>query len=325
MPKLSIIIPVYNSEKYLYECLKSIEEEFSEDIEVIVVDDGSSDKSSSIYKKFTQFKNYKNENHGVSYSRNFGIEHSCGDYIMFVDADDYLSKNWKKNVFDFILNNQDCDILFFSSTYKNIINPKKLYDYIFQFDKSLNWFSPTWSKIYKRDLIKKNNIRYNEKIINGEDMIFNMYCVYFSKKNAFSCKNIYNFRVNNFSSTRKFNPKFFDSNEAFFCEIEKMIKKDENIFGKYLDYTVVNSIKKIIQKLSFIDLKYCSKYFDVFETYRYKKYISNYKNSKKISDKTYLFLLSKKMYYTLILKEKILTKLKKLKRFNTAGEFIIKI
>ena len=89
MVTLSIIIPVYNGEKYIKRCLDSIFTQSFENYEVIIVNDGSTDNTKNILDelKNDKLKIYNNENHGVSYSRNFGIEHSIGEYIMFVDVE----------------------------------------------------------------------------------------------------------------------------------------------------------------------------------------------------------------------------------------------
>jgi len=93
--KFSIIVPIYNVEKYLDFCLKSIKEQTFKDFEVIMVDDGSTDNSSDIAKKYVneQFKYYHKKNGGLSSARNYGVQHATGQYIMFVDSDDYIATN----------------------------------------------------------------------------------------------------------------------------------------------------------------------------------------------------------------------------------------
>ena len=96
---ISIIIPVYNAKEYIKECAKSIVNEITEQMEVIFIDDGSTDNSEDIYNKYKNIKDVKiikQRNHGVSYTRNKGIDEAAGKYIMFVDADDYLKKGWSK-------------------------------------------------------------------------------------------------------------------------------------------------------------------------------------------------------------------------------------
>ena len=97
MKKVSIIIPVYNVEKYLQKCLNSVENQKFKNIETIVVNDGSEDRSEEIIKKYQEkydnIKYLKKENGGLSDARNFGIKYATGDYICFLDADDYIDEN----------------------------------------------------------------------------------------------------------------------------------------------------------------------------------------------------------------------------------------
>jgi len=103
MPKVSIIVPVYNAEKYIKKCLDSILNQTYKDIEVIIVNDGSTDNSEEVIKQYLEKEEYniryfKNKNKGVSFSRNFGVNYAAGDYIFFVDADDYLDEKLLENL-----------------------------------------------------------------------------------------------------------------------------------------------------------------------------------------------------------------------------------
>ena len=104
MSKISIIVPVYNTEKYLSKCLNSLIKQTYKDIEIIVVNDGSKDKSLEIAKKIAKQDNrikvFNKENGGLSSARNFGIEKASGEYIGFVDSDDYI----KENMFEILYN-----------------------------------------------------------------------------------------------------------------------------------------------------------------------------------------------------------------------------
>ena len=95
--KFSIIVPVYNVEKYLDKCLKSLSEQSYSNFDVIVVNDGSSDNSQNIIDKYVnnnhRFKSFTKKNGGLSDARNFGLNYVSGDYILFVDGDDYLDKD----------------------------------------------------------------------------------------------------------------------------------------------------------------------------------------------------------------------------------------
>ena len=89
---ISIIVPIYNSEKYLNKCIDSLINQTEKNIEIILVNDGSTDNSEEIIKEYKdkRIKYYKNKNQGIGKTRNFGIEQATGSYIMFVDSDDYI-------------------------------------------------------------------------------------------------------------------------------------------------------------------------------------------------------------------------------------------
>ena len=105
-PKFSIIVPVYNTEKYLKRCLDSIEEQTFTDYEVIIVNDGSTDNSSDIISKYP-YKVINQKNQGLSMARNNGVKEAIGDYIIFLDSDDYIEKDLLKEISKSLINNPD--------------------------------------------------------------------------------------------------------------------------------------------------------------------------------------------------------------------------
>ena len=110
MKKISVIIPVYNTEKYLKRCFDSVIEQDYQNLELVIINDGSKDNSELIIKEYKEkypnlISYYKKENTGVADTRNFGIEKATGDYIMFLDSDDYIDKSLFKNLEEHINNN----------------------------------------------------------------------------------------------------------------------------------------------------------------------------------------------------------------------------
>ena len=156
--KLSIIIPVYNAEKYIGECIKSILQCDSSDIEIIIINDGSKDKSLSIIKEYQ--KNDKRiyiidkENEGVSIARNTGIKEAKGDWIMFVDADDILTNDW----FDIIKGymSSDFKILFFTNYLK-----RNLFYYFFHIIYDIL----IWHKIFRKITCNRMVIFFVKRVI----------------------------------------------------------------------------------------------------------------------------------------------------------------
>ena len=118
MPKISVIIPVYNTEKYIEKCLDSIYNQKMKDIEIIIVNDGSKDNSDTIIQKWIeknkeniQIKYLKKENGGLSDSRNFAIPYVTGEYISFIDSDDYIDENLYSNLEKYM--NEKIDLIKF--------------------------------------------------------------------------------------------------------------------------------------------------------------------------------------------------------------------
>lgn len=246
MISLSIIIPVYNTEKYLADCLDSIFVSEKDDFEVIIIDDGSTDSSGKICDDFA--KKYRNivvfheKNHGVSAARNFGIKHAKGKYIMFVDSDDTLEKDWI-NVLEKI---DDKDIYFIDDRLDE--NEKNILKYIVgRNEKNLIISAPT-SKIYRRGFLEKNNIKFEEKIIHGEDMLFLFEILCKTKSINIISKKIYNYRTYYGSSSRSFNEKIFESDKIFHEKVSQLdIGKDNKKF------LLQNSIFVLSQKISYLE------------------------------------------------------------------------
>lgn len=109
-PKVSVVVPVYNNQKYIEKCMDSLLEQSYQNIEIIVINDGSSDSSEKLLENYAQNDNriiyISQENHGVSYTRNRGLDSATGDYITFVDGDDYIGKDYIRDFVDCAERNQ---------------------------------------------------------------------------------------------------------------------------------------------------------------------------------------------------------------------------
>lgn len=184
MKKVSIIIPVYNSENYISDCLESILVQTYQNIEVIVVDDGSIDDSVNKCKEIQKNDNrvmiIKKKNGGVSSARNTGLKKSSGDYIIFVDSDDIIPANFVAEMVKAVSGNAEmavCGILektkkdVKKAVYSGNINVKD-FRFLMYAHNSIGGFC--CNKIYSSEIIKKNGIKFNEKIKNYEDMLFNI-------------------------------------------------------------------------------------------------------------------------------------------------------
>lgn len=190
--KLSVIIPVYNLEKYIERCLDSLTSQIDDEMEIIVVDDGSTDDSLNICKKYKKSRNimvFSQENQGVSAARNKGLELASGQYVIFIDGDDWIQKSSLQKVMK-IIDGQSPDVIVlgFSVDYENgeVINffdgsNRILTDKGEILEALLNPWS-VCGKVYKREIL--NHIQFDNCKI-AEDLLFN--CRVYETKKINSC------------------------------------------------------------------------------------------------------------------------------------------
>jgi Glycosyltransferases involved in cell wall biogenesis len=169
-------VPVYNAEKYLHRCINSILSQTFIDFELLLINDGSKDGSGKICDEYAEkdcrIRVFHKENSGVSSTRNLGLEHSIGEYIAFIDSDDYIDKDYLKSFslhYDFsmqgyIVHGKNDEIC----RYKHIVLVDKV-------GAELVWKGFTtspWGKLFRRDIIKNNAIYFPCGISYGEDSVF---------------------------------------------------------------------------------------------------------------------------------------------------------
>ena len=179
MPKISIIIPIYNAENYLKRCLNSVINQTLKDIEIICINDCSKDNSLEILKKYSKkdkrikIINLK-ENKGESKARNIGLDNTNSEYIAFLDNDDEIDLDFYEKLYNkAIKTNSDIvkagvDIINYDKKHQK----DNLNELIKQNNSKLYFTHYWWSAIYKSSLIKENNIKFLEKYEIGEDILF---------------------------------------------------------------------------------------------------------------------------------------------------------
>ena len=192
--KISVIIPVYNTEKYLKRCLESIISQDFIDIEVIVVNDCSIDNSLNIIKVLMNRDNRiklinKQKNEGLSAARNSGIKIAKGEYILHIDSDDWIEKNYFLEVYEYA-KNHNADIVI-TDFYKDFDNGKLIYvkDQEENIGKEemlkniflMNSYPSVWNKLIRRELYIKNKIFHPLGVSIGEDLYVTPKLIYFSK------------------------------------------------------------------------------------------------------------------------------------------------
>lgn len=177
MPKVSIIVPIYNVEKYIEKCLDSLVLQTLEDIQIVLVNDGSTDSSGEIAKKYAGKYQEKmiyveKENGGLSDARNFGIKYATGEFIAFLDSDDYVEKNAYEEMYNTAIKTGadyvECDFLW---EYPNKTKKDKQYKYTNKKEMLSFVRVVAWNKLIKRELIIQNNIEF-PKGLRYEDVEF---------------------------------------------------------------------------------------------------------------------------------------------------------
>ncbi len=212
-PVVSFVIPMYNVEKYIKQCVDSIVNQSFRDIEIILVDDGSPDKSGEIADQLSledsRIKVIHNKNQGVSSARNTGVKLASGTYIVFVDGDDYISMDYteymlgiaSKTGADFIMsknchyfpgrNSQiDCDNIF---VWKN---EKAVYELLYPGKVAIG----CWNKMFRRDFLIESQISFSTDLYMGEGLNFIVEAAQVANKIAVGSKRVYYYRQDNLMS-----------------------------------------------------------------------------------------------------------------------------
>ena len=217
MPKVSVIVPVYNVEKFLPRCLDSIINQTLKDIEIICVNDGSPDNCLSILedyaKKDSRIKIINQENSGPSVSRNKGILVAQGEYIGFVDSDDWLDLDFYEKLYA-AAKESDADIAacgikvyrkysrvnyMLKYTKEHCVNDLERKLYLCDVPETCN----VWNKIYRTTFIKNNNIEFEVGINFGEDVSFTVEALYYSGNLVIVPATLYNYERRNVNSIVK--------------------------------------------------------------------------------------------------------------------------
>ncbi len=190
MPKVSVIVPIYNVEKYLEKCINSLLSQTLEDIQIILVNDGSKDNSGNIAKEYE--KNNKDrviyvekENGGLSDARNYGLKYATGDFIAFLDSDDYIEKNAYEEMYNKAIEENadyvECDFIW---EFPNKIRVDKQYPYKNKKEMLSFVRVVAWNKLIKRQLITDNNLEF-PKGLRYEDVEFTYKLIPFINKFAY--------------------------------------------------------------------------------------------------------------------------------------------
>lgn len=319
---VSVIVPVYNGEKYLRQCIDSICNQSYKDLEIIIINDGSKDNTSKIAKQIESKDNrviyVEHENKGVSYSRNKGIDLATGEYIVFVDCDDTIEKQYIELLLNQISKN-NLDIVSCGYTDISIYGTIKLNDFyignsMLNKDEFINNIfkgvgGTLWGKIFKTKMINKNKVRLNNNIFMCEDMLFVLKYAMQSKRFGAIEESLYNYnRKNENSVSSKINFEYFNNLIDVMKEIEKILNKNK-YDSKFIDSILSDRIKNLTVSFSIMqhDKKHGYSKIEkfnnikfIFENYYFKKYKNIFNASNKKENKLITFIKDeniKKVYY----------------------------
>lgn len=267
---VSIIVPVYNSERYAEKCINSILEQTYKNIELIIIDDGSIDNSGYLCDVFAKedrrvkVKHVKNS--GVSAARNKGIKIATGKFIQFVDSDDYIEPNMIEALTNEI--NKNVDIVFcgykrISKDKNGIINVENINLYnqdditrkiflnefgVFFKNYYINYL---WNKLYVTDIIKKFNIKFDNSVNWGEDLMFNLEYLGYCNNITIIDKHLYNYiNYNSNSITSTFNKELYTNQQNMYKAVRKFLFSNNEYSGKNKEMVEIKFTDSIIMCLS---------------------------------------------------------------------------
>lgn len=289
--KISIIVPVYNTEKYIERCINSILKQEFKEYQLIIINDGSSDDSEKLILKMIKglsnvvYKKIKNS--GVAHARNFGLKYVEGEYVAFVDSDDFIDQKMFKKLYK-LANSEKCDVV--SCAYKKIykdsfkeIHPKNIKCYgkslVESKDILLNTNPYITNKLFKASLLFDNNVTFDEDLRIFEDLLFCYKLLLVANKICFIDECLYNYNcLNDNSLTKLFSEKMFDVFKALDRLIEFYRNRFGNDFDDVLEYTAVKHIM-----LRFGEVSKNKKLKKEYINKSYEYLHNNFKNYKKCS------------------------------------------
>ncbi len=311
MIKLSVIVPVYNTGKYLEKCLNSLVNQTLKNIEIIIVDDGSTDNSKSIIKKYS--KKYDNitpyylKNGGVSRARNYGIKKAKGKYITFLDSDDYIDLNLYEKMYSKTKNNPDvveCDYIWEYSD-KSVLD---------KYDNSINPMlairAVVWNKIYNKNFLNNTGVLFHEDV-HFEDVEFCYELFLHQKTREYVDDAFVHYIQRKNSITDDKSDKLMniyvvlDSTIKYYKNNKKYKKYKDELEYLYMRYTYGSSFKRILRvkdkKRRCELLKYgYNKLISAYPQYKKNKYLKMktikniyYKSINKFTYKLYSNILRK--------------------------------
>ncbi|MGD6815522.1 glycosyltransferase family 2 protein [Metabacillus sp. 84] len=309
LPKVSVIVPVYNCEKYLSKCLESIINQIYKNIEIIIINDGSTDGSGQVVKHFKEMDiriiYYEQTNSGPSEARNRGISLSTGDYLVFVDSDDTVDKRYVELLLTRMIKTGS-DLV--CCGYVDISEYGVINCTDFEFESSVSTHEiidmvckrtggVLWGKIFRREIIVKYGIKMDKDIFMSEDLVFVLqYVVRCSSSFTAINENLYHYnRLNQDSISSNISTKYLENFIAVCKHLEQIFlsvnlgnQEINQIIGNRIQNIIVSNVEMLSMKIKdhgmkqaindidyILSIPYIKKYQDKFEAQNwiYKPYI----------------------------------------------------
>lgn len=251
---VSVIIPVYNSEKHLEECIDSVLNQAIDDFEILLINDGSTDNSGKICDAYAvadkRVEVFHKTNGGVSSARNLGIENAKGEWITFIDSDDSIQGNY------FLAITQDADTDLVMQGFDYFENHQKIKefkyaDHCFSKVELINQLqlypdlSSSCAKFFRREVVDKHSLRFNEKLKFGEDSIFTLQYLLLCKKIKTTDTSRYSYRLSDSGLT---NTKLdFEHDKLFYKKIKNTLQEFGN--KKFYDTSIEIPLTRFLASL----------------------------------------------------------------------------
>lgn len=338
MPKVSIIIPVFNVEKYLDRCIQSVKKQTLKEIEIILVNDNSSDKCPEMCdlyaKEDIRIKViHKSKNEGLGFARNTGLKIATGEFVAFVDSDDYIAADMYENMYntanELSLNAFYCRYCRVSGkgiqiyTYNNDIEVFKESEDIQNFLLDMIGCEPecsndrkyemsTCTVIYRNDIIKENDIKFHsEREIISEDLFFQIDFLQHASKIAFTEKAYYYYCLNEVSLSNSFRLNRFDKYIHLKNETKKKLDSlfGEGVYNNRVDRLFIGYTRSLLLSIDTYNItnKYKIKIInEICMNYIWEDIYNQYPiNKLPFKQKLIIYLLRKKMTYFILLISKL--------------------
>ena len=256
MPKVSIVVPIYNVEKYIKKCLDSLVNQTLQEIQIILVNDGSTDESGNIAKEYaSKYTNkiiyLEKENGGLSDARNFGMRYTEGEYIAFLDSDDYVENTMYEEMYNKALQENsdyvECDFLW---EYPDKVKKDKRIPYSNKKEMLTNVRVVAWNKLIKREILEKNNISF-PKGLRYEDIEFTYKLIPYLNKVSYVDKEFVHYVQRNNSIANVQNERtaevftIFDNIIKYYQEKNFYEEYKEELEYSYSRILLCSSLKRI--------------------------------------------------------------------------------